>query len=417
MNKNKPHINKVVVGTSVIAGLLSWFICRYLYSFYHENISGPILIGTLCSILFIAVFGSVLVSSKITGSFDEESKLYINKGRMAIYFLGSLATTMILSMVLEYIYELTPKEQVIQPSSYIFVIDESGSMSGNDPDGLRYEAIPEIMKASEEGLPYMVYTFSNDTRIVRNMGPLEAEYSEIPNIADGGTAILGTIQKLLQDYKDGVWEGGENPKVIFLTDGAATDLNKGFFLFKGDMPAFQSTLQEYDDLGISISTVGLGKVDRDIMMQMAETTNGVFVNITHAEDLASAMKVAATSYSERDLLSIRYMKNLNFLYGILRILFLTIIGGVIGSSIVFAYMEDSSIPLIIGSSLICSFVGSTLFELGLKIGFFQSILWIILWGLFSLTIGLIYPKLLYLNDRRITVCTSDSYQYKKQKHN
>lgn len=249
----------------------------------------------------------------------------------------------------------------------------------------------------------MVYTFSNDTQIIRNMAPMDAEYQPIPVNSDGGTAIYGTILRILQDYKNDVWDGGSNPKVVFLTDGSATDLSNGFLWFRGNMPEFNAALEEYYELGINISTVGLGSVDRETMTKIAETTGGVFVNIQNASDLASAMKTAATSYSDRNLLSIRYMKRWDTLYGCLRILFLTIIGTVIGSLMLLAYMEDSSIPIIIVNSIICSLIGSILFEIGLKIGVYQSLLWIVLWSLFSLTPGLIYPRAKQvIEDRFIT---------------
>lgn len=410
-NVMKTHINKIVVLMSVFAGILSWFICHYLYTNYSDKLSGPVMIGSLCSLLFVVVFFTVMVSSIVTGSFNKESYLYEDFGRMMTYFIGGLIGVLVLSMGLEYIYECNPNIKSIEPTSYIFVIDESGSMSGNDPSGLRYKAIPEIMKAAEEGFPYMVYTFSNDTQIVRDMGPLDEEYEDIPINSNGGTAIRGTILKILQDYKDGVWDGGPNPKLVFLTDGSATDLSNGFLWFKGNMPEFNSALEEYYNLGINISTVGLGSVDREIMTKMAETTGGVFVNIQNASDLASAMKTAATSYSDRDLLSIRYMKHWDTLYGFLRVLFLTIIGTVIGSLMLLAYMEESSILIIIVSSIICSLIGSVLFEIGLKVGVFQSLLWIVLWFLFSLTLGYIYPKAKQVVGNQLVTRMDDSYMH------
>lgn len=402
-NVMKSHINKIVALMSVFADVLSWFGCHYIYTTYSDKLSGSVMIGSLCVILFAAVFLTVLLGSMVTGSFNRESNLFVDFGHMAAYFICSLIGIFVLVMGLEFIYECNPNIKSIEPTSYVFVIDESGSMSGNDPGGLRYEAIPEIMKAAEEGFPYMVYTFSNDTQIIRDMAPLDAEYEPIPVNSDGGTAICGTILRILEDYKNGVWDGGSNPKVVFLTDGSATDLSNGFLWFKGNMPEFNAALEEYYDLGINISTVGLGSVDREIMTKMAETTGGVFVNIQNAFDLASAMKTAATSYSDRNLLSIRYMKRWDTLYGFLRILFLTIIGTVIGSLMLLAYMEDSSIPIIIVSSIICSLIGSVLFEIGLKIGVFQSLLWIVLWSLFSLTPGHIYPKVKQvMGDRFVT---------------
>lgn len=410
-NIMKSHINKIVALMSVFAGVLAWFGCRYIYTTYGDNLSGPVMIGSLCTFLFTAVFLVVLLGSMVTGSFNKDCNLYEDFSQMATYFICSLIGVFVLSMGLEFIYESNPNIKSIEPTSYIFVIDESGSMSGNDPSGLRYEAIPEIMKATSEGFPYMVYTFSNDTQVVRDMGPLDTEYEPIPVNSNGGTSIRGTILRILQDYKNGVWDGGSNPKVVFLTDGYATDLSNGFLWFKGNIPEFNAALEEYNNLGINISTVGLGSVDREIMTKMAETTGGVFVNIQNASDLAAAMKTAATSYSDRDLLSIRYMKYWDALYGFLRIMFLTIIGTAIGSLMLLAYMEDSSIPIIIASSLICSLIGSILFEIGLKIGVFQSLLWLVLWFLFSLTLGYIYPKTKQAIDSKYVTRMDDSYMH------
>ena len=403
-NVMKSHINKTVALMSVFAGVLSWFGCHYIYTTYSDKLSESVMIGSLCAVLFAAVFLTVLLGSMITGSFNKESELFVDFGHMAAYFICSLIGIFVLVMGLEFIYECNPNIKSIEPTSYIFVIDESGSMSGNDPGGLRYEAIPEIMKAAKEGFPYMVYTFSDDTQIIRDMAPLDAEYEPIPVNSDDGTAICGTILRILQDYKNSVWDGGSNPKVVFLTDGSATDLSNVFLWFRGNMPEFNAALEEYYNLGINISTVGLGSVDREIMTKMAETTGGVFVNIQNASDLASAMKTAASSYSDRNLLSIRYMKHWDTLYGFLRILFLTIIGTVIGSLMLLAYMEDSSIPIIIVSSIICSLIGSVLFEIGLKIGVYQSLLWIVLWALFSLTPGHIYPKVKRAIENQFVAC-------------
>ena len=412
-NTIKPRLNKTVALLSVIIGVITWLGCRHIYITYNEALSGPIMIGILCTGLFTTVFMTVWIGSVVSRSFDRDSRFYDDTGGMIRYFLGGMIGILILSMTLEYIYELTPNFKEIKPTSYIFVIDESGSMNSNDSTGLRYDAIPEIMEAEEKGFPYMVYTFSNDTQIVREMGPLEDEYEPIPVNSNGGTAIYGTILQILKDYKDGTWDGGAHPKVIFLTDGAATDLSNGFLWFKGNMPEFNTALEEYNTLGINISTVGLGFVDREIMTKMAETTGGVFVNIQHASDLASAMKTAATSYSDRDLLSIRYMKHLDGVYAVLRILFLTMIGAAIGSLMLLAYMEDGSIPMIVVSSIVCSLFGSILFEIRLKIGIFQTLLWIVLWFLFSLTLGYVYPGIKQLTSNQYVTRMSDDYMHNR----
>ena len=311
---------------------------------------------------------------------------------MLKYFSLSIVIIFFLSMLLEYLYELNPNQKITEPTSYIFVIDESASMSSNDPNGLRYNAISEIMNSPENTLPYMVYAFSSESRILRDMGYLTSNEEEIPINCDGATSIRETTLRILQDYKDKKWSGGKNPKIIFLTDGFATDLDNGFLWFKGNVPEFNTALEEYSKLGISISTVGLGSVDKQLMRKMAETTGGTFISINQAEDLADAMNTAATSYSERNLLSIRYMKHLNKLFGCLRVLFLSLIGLTIGGLLAFAYMDNASIPLILISSAISSVLGSILFELGIQTGVYQSILWFLLWILYASTLGYSYPE-------------------------
>ena len=141
-----------------------------------------------------------------------------------------------------------------------------------------------------------------------------------------------------------------------------------------------------------LDILGLGSVDKQLMRKMAETTGGTFISINQAEDLADAMNTAATSYSERNLLSIRYMKHLNKLFGCLRVLFLSLIGLTIGGLLAFAYMDNASIPLILISSAISSVLGSILFELGIQTGVYQSILLFLLWILYASTLGYSYPE-------------------------
>ena len=85
-----------------------------------------------------------------------------------------------------------------------------------------------------------------------------------------------------------------------------------------------------------------------------------------ASDLAEAMKTAATSYSTRDLLSVRYMNHFNTLFGFLRVIFLSLIGLLIGGLLSLPYMDHASLPLIVSSSAAGSLLGSVLLESGVQ---------------------------------------------------
>ena len=386
-NKMTSEINKGVALVSLFSGVLAWFTCRYLYYSLHDRLSGPVLMAMLFSLLFLITFFSVIISSLITGSFNKDSLLYDGVYSIFHHFAFCILVISILSGSLEYLYELNPHTMEFEPSSYIFVLDESGSMEDNDPNGLRYKAIPDIVREKGNCFPYMIYAFSNNSKILRQMAPLSTGAEDIPVTNSGGTSIRGTLLRILQDYKKGVWNGGDNPKVILLTDGYATDLDNGFLWFRGNVPEFNETLEEFSELEINISTVGLGNVDQELMRKIAETTGGIFINVHNTANLSDAMKTAAISYADRNLLSIRYMRHFDRIYGILRIFFLSIIGAILGSMFVFAFVQDESIPVIILSSVICAVLGSIAMEVGLKAGVLQNLLWLFLWILFSITLG------------------------------
>ena len=102
-----------------------------------------------------------------------------------------------------------------------------------------------------------------------------------------------------------------------------------------------------------------------------------------ASDLAEAMKTAATSYSTRDLLSVRYMNHFNTLFGFLRVIFLSLIGLLIGGLLSLPYMDHASIPLIVSSSAADSLLGSVLLD--------------------SATLGFLHPKKQIWGPGNITV--------------
>ena len=157
----KSRINKPVFLISAVAGGILWFFCNYLYSTYRLKIAGFLMFPALCTFLFTVLFLIIWISSVVTGSFDKKNHLYTSIWGMLKYFSLSIVIIFFLSMLLEYLYELNPNQKITEPTSYIFVIDESASMSSNDPNGLRYNAISEIMNSPENTLPYMVYAFSS----------------------------------------------------------------------------------------------------------------------------------------------------------------------------------------------------------------------------------------------------------------
>ena len=134
--------------------------------------------------------------------------------------------------------------------------------------------------------------------------------------------------------------------------------------------------------------MGLGQVDINLMNKIAKSTGGVFIDVSDVSTLSQAMKAAAREYTDRDLLSTRYIASLNGLYGFLRVLFLSLLGSGVGFLVAVAYGFQDSTSLIIVSSIVKSVLGGMIMELGTSVfGFSDKSMWLVLWILISITLA------------------------------
>lgn len=233
---------------------------------------------------------------------------------------------LVLTAVFELLYELQINLEQKKKDSYVFVIDSSGSMEKTDPEGRRFQAIDRMLKEKPQDFPYAVYFFSDQVTCVRKMAPQsEGGYPREEN--GGKTVIRGALETVRDDIKSGALDlKGQNARIIFLSDGLATDMEGPF-----SRNAVIRTLKDYAEEGVSISTVGLLQADRDLMAMIAEKTGGMFVDVQDVNDLEDAMVQAGTQEKDsRHLLGYRNGESADLLYALMRILFITVLGALVG---------------------------------------------------------------------------------------
>ena len=346
-------LNIGVIPASIVAGIIAWFLGSILYSAMLDSIPRPVVIGIVFTVLYLFLLIAVVLVSVIQRQFQG------NAVTLLISFLAGALVVFLLAALFQFIYGLDFKTNISGPSSYVFIIDDSGSTSGSDPDQLRYKAIDDVLQGEDAGMPYMVYSFSDSTVIVRDMGPAAAGEQPLQGQNLGGTMIKGALETAIRDYRNGVWDaGGDKPKVVLLTDGYASDI--GFF------SRIDYLLDEYVEEGISISIVGLGNADEKLMKQIAEATGGVYVGVADAKDLSNAM---------------------DLLYAVLRVLFITLLGTLIGGLIAFAYGNQDSFVFSTVASAILSLIGGLIMEIFTGvIHFNDTFVWLILWIFLAATL-------------------------------
>lgn len=160
-----------------------------------------------------------------------------------------------------------PADSVNQGVSIAFVLDQSGSMSWNDPNGMRLSLTNEfIQKLDSEKDKAGIILFSNylDIRaeLTNDKTKLNQAVQNIGNTGgtDGSLGLNAGIRQLISD------NSSSQKSIIFMTDGEDTQTSY----------SYETLIQTAKDNNIKIYTIGLGSVDRQQLQDIADDTGGSF---------------------------------------------------------------------------------------------------------------------------------------------
>lgn len=405
--KDSNRINSDVVILSLVLAMITKFLTGILYagflgagifqefadfvSLSSGNTTGlprPVVIGLIFLILYLTLVGGTMILSFLMNQFERD--LIFKKGAVSAGIVVAVGAILMFGMaaLFQWIYQMdAPSIKAATktgPETYVFIIDNSLSMQGNDPAKQAVDAVYDVMQNAASGSQFMVYKFDNagETRVIRNMGPYQdsSEKDSVRNALDqyGGTALKDALVTVLSDYQRGNWSTSGPVGVILLTDGDASDIP--------DFGKIRGLMNDYVREGIPISTVGLGKFDKSLLSQIANATNGKFVSVSNAAELSggfASVKVTGTDTGiTDDLLHMRFRSGKGLLYGSLRVVFLTILGVFLALMVLEAYGLRHTFGFsFFVVSIPKALIGALLLEL--KTGLITLIIY---WILISLTI-------------------------------
>lgn len=307
-------ISKRMLAGTAITGGLYFVVGEWMYKTFLNQVNTPLLIG----LYYLGLSLFVIVGTSLTGAF----MYHAVNGYRDIVFRCILLCAAILAAgcLFEFLYEAVWREGPVQPDSYVFLMDNSGSMKDNDPENKRYDAIQSVLKKKESGFPFAVYIFADRSSLLRPMGPISQGLDFSAEKPDGGTGIRTVLSALYDEMDTGGIDLKKNGKVLLFTDGHATDM--GLFGKWG----LGKVLKKYSQAGVSISTVGLGNTDRNLMNLIAKKTGGVYISVDDADMLEGAVQTAMDSRSGRNLLDYRNYVRFDFLYTLIRFAAVLVIG-------------------------------------------------------------------------------------------
>ncbi|MBQ8056988.1 MAG: VWA domain-containing protein [Ruminococcus sp.] len=367
-------LTKHIIATLVV-GVAFYFLGELLYPLLTEKVFSPLGIA-LYFLAFFVILGLVIIFLSLSKA-D-----FVDQGNKNNYFSDIKITCVILAVffvltgVLEFVYELGDKD-IPEPTSYVFMIDNSGSMKGSEQQ--RKDAINAVMK--EADIPYAVYFFTGDANLVQPMSEYDSSQKDWAIASDGGTDIINSIKTVVKDITDGTLSGaGTSPKILLVSDGASSSMG------------MSKVVKECVKNGISISTIGVENCSKHYMRKLAQKTGGVFVECSDTSILAKSLQEATASDYSRTLLSDRVMIRNNALFGVMRVAFLTFMGLIWSwMKMLLSYESNNDRSKIFRTSLLLCTIASVLMEVlicGLQIPeYIARFIFCVMW---AVTIGTHY---------------------------
>lgn len=345
---------RMLIGTAVI-GALYFIVGEVFYRALLEKFNTPLLIGLyFLGLMIFVIIGINIIGMTMSRSIRGYGDVIL---RCAVLCLAILVA----ASLFELIYELSFHEKLADPTSYVFLMDNSGSMESNDPNNKRYDAIQSTLENKAQDFPFAVYSFANSSDVIRPMGPVSQGTEFAMDAPNGGTGILTVIRGLYDDIDNGKIKLGDNGRILLFTDGHATDMLP--LLGKASM---NKILEKYSKKGVSISTVGLGAPDDTLMNMIARKTGGVYVRVDDADDLEKAMEEAINSHSDRNLLDYRDNVRFDFLYMLIRFIAVLAIGlllALVKMYICEPFMDTRPVWV---TSIVCSLLAAFCVEFGMN---------------------------------------------------
>lgn len=351
--RRETHFGFVLLLASLIGAGIFFLLGEVIYRVLIANVSSILFMG-----VYFAVFGLILtmvllIAARICRLEFSAKRLIVSGMCILLLFL--------LGMLFEFLYEMNFAKVLPVKTSYVFVIDNSGSMQTNDPEQKRVDAIYQLLEDKDESVRFAVYTFSENISCIRKMLPISDGIEDLAIVPNGGTPIVGALTQVMDDMESGELEYDRGTQVILLTDGYATD--NGFFGL-----SLNSVLEKFNKKMVSVSTVGLGDVDTAFLENISSKTGGLSVTTDNVDELGTAMaSVVRNGNANRTLLSARSQASLNWLYAILRILFVTILGMIFIGIKIAVTDESTNAKMIIISSVIGCLLGALILEFGLRL--------------------------------------------------
>lgn len=322
--------DKSLLIACLIGGAVGFLLAELLYSGVTTEWAPVLRTGLFFAVAALGVCLAAMICECATGNLKGASWTGMNIGVGFLVILGSAIAFFLLGMLFQFLYGLGVKAKTAEHmQDYIILIDNSGSTDDTDPNEERFSSVAELVRGLDSTHNVMVKVFDEDVLGSFPVTPageeaavsLEQFFEEFDS--NGGT----DLQKVLMEALDEYTPNGRETAVLLLSDG--------FSEIELDVLSDAFNEKEIPIFCVSFSDTSFE--GSQLLSQIAAETNGYYYEIEELSGLTNAVETMIRLAGQRLLLDARTGADSNAVAArILRILFVTILGCLLGVAVALA---------------------------------------------------------------------------------
>ncbi|GFH42500.1 hypothetical protein Hs30E_10510 [Lactococcus hodotermopsidis] len=316
------HFNLLLLVGALIGGVVGFIFGELLITLLGGALPSVVLVGLYFAQLMFFIFLAVLICEKIDPRLNSRVWTTAHWGdQLKRLPLMSLVVFFALGCIFQFFYGLSAAKPILQVAdNYIIAIDNSGSMSGSDPQKDRFSAVKSFVDELDDSKNVAVILFTDNVETTVPLTKVDAAFrTKIATAFDGLEPNGGTdIQSALEVAAQIPVDTNSTTMVILMSDGAS-------------FVDAQKITTEYNQKGLVLNTIQCTDNTfwrNSLLLDLSTRTGGMNYQISEMNQLAGTFsKILSGSTLSRVLLDYRYGFDYNStLFAVLRILFIALIG-------------------------------------------------------------------------------------------
>ncbi|RNB90457.1 VWA domain-containing protein [Brevibacillus fluminis] len=398
---SRRKINLLLLILSMVGGAVGFLVGEYLLAEYENQLPQWLLMGLYFGQYALFVGLGCLLAEMIS---PQLNGLGWKQRYLGFSWKMLVPSTLVMLFVAGSLFQLIYGMNIggVKPASaddVIMVLDISDSMSQTDPNRQLFSAAADVIRNMDDDKRVGIIVFNDQATILQPLTNVSSQKVKDHIIAllknyqapAGGTNIGEALSTAMEHMKQ---MNSTRSMLILMSDGySQVDL--------------ATALAPYQQNHVAINTVGISNVEADatnLLKNIAEQTDGTYYSVENANELSAIFhKIYLLNNRDQHLVGERVGAAADStVYAVLRVFFLTLIGGLVGLSLGLFFDNKHLAKSFLAGGLVSGLLAGLILELGLGHSAFTDILVRLIAAIVMAAVLAIFTAIMPVQERSLT---------------